>query len=85
MTDRNDEPLETTSVEQLDDHLTLTTDQHEVNRILDHIGAEYDADSIVLEDSYGCLFVDTEQGDYTEVWGVHRSVPYKAATAYRLR
>ena len=81
---QNDEP-ETKAVEELDEHLTLVTDSYEVYNILDHIGAEYDADSIVLEDSYGCLFVDVKQGDYSEVWGVHPSVPYTAATAYRLR
>jgi len=82
---QNDEPLETKPVGELDEHLTLVTDSYEVYDILDYIGAEYDADSIVLEDSYGCLFVDVKQGDYSEVWGVHRSVPYTAATAYRLR
>ena len=80
-----DKPLETKPVGELDEHLSLVTDQYEVNRILDYIGAEHDPDSIVLQDSYGCLFADVEKGDYSEVWGVHRSVPYKAATAYRLR
>jgi len=57
----------------------------EIQQILDQIGVSYDSDSIVLEDSYGCLWVDVQNGEYTEVWGIHKSVPYNHLTAVQLK
>jgi len=65
--------------------LQLVTDSYEIDQILDHIGVEHDRDSIVLEDSYGCLWVDADNGDYSEVWGIHKSVAYTSLWAVRLR
>lgn len=65
--------------------LSLVQGSHEINTILDHIGVEHDRDSIVLEDSYGCLWVDVQDGEYTEVWGIHKSVPYLDRIAVRLK
>ena len=66
-------------------NLTLVQGQYEVNQVLDSIGVEYDNESIVLEDSYGCLWVKTEGGEFTEVWRIHKSVPYLHLSAVRLR
>jgi hypothetical protein len=65
--------------------LQLVTGSHEIDQILEHIGVEHDRESIVLEDSYSCLWVDTDNGDYSEVWGIHKSVPYTHLWAVRLR
>ena len=65
--------------------LQLVETRESIDAILDHIGVEYDRDSIVLEDSYNCLWVDTEDGEYTEVWGIHKTVPYNHLWAVRLR
>lgn len=64
--------------------LQLVQDQYEINHILDSIGVEYDNESIIAEDSYGCLWVDVENGDYSEIWGIHTSVPYLDKWAVRL-
>lgn len=65
-------------------NLSLVTGGHEVNEILDMIGIEHDPDSIVRRDSYHALLVDTNHGAYSEVWGIHYSVPHLSHTAYRL-
>ncbi|WP_206750720.1 hypothetical protein, partial [Halorubrum sp. SP3] len=56
--------------------LSLVTNPREIDHILESIGVEHDRESIVLEDSYNCLWVDTENGEYVEVWGIHKSTPY---------
>jgi len=66
-------------------NLSLVTGSFEVNQILDHLGVDHDPDSIVAEDSYGCLWVDVSDGEYTEVWGIHKSVPYMDRIAVRLK
>lgn len=76
--------METTKAKHLPDGLTLVTDSHEVNRTLDHLGIDHDPGSIILEDSYGALFIGSEDGAYTEVWGVHESVVNDNSTAYKL-
>lgn len=63
----------------------IQTGQGTINQILDDIGVDHDPESIVLEDSYGSLWVDSEGGEWTEVWGIHKSVPYLNRTAVRLR
>jgi len=72
-------------VSELSNDLLLVTDQHSINKTLSCIGVTHDLESVVLEDSYGCLFVETEDGDYAEVWGIHKSTPYLSETADRLR
>lgn len=62
-------------VGDLPDGLTLVTDQCEIRRTLEHIGSE---------ESFGCLFVDTAHGSYSEVWGVESAVPYNANLARRV-
>lgn len=65
--------------------LSLVTDPYEIDQILDHIGVTHDRDSIVLEDSYSCLWVDTQNAEYVEVWGIHKSTPYLDRVAVRLK
>lgn len=65
-------------------NLSLVSGSYEVNEILEHLGIEHDPESVVLEDSYNCLWVDTEGGEYTEVWGIHKSTPYMDRVAVRL-
>lgn len=55
--------------------LTLVQNSCEVNHILDMMG---------IDGNYGCLFVNVENGDYTEVWGTKQSVPFLQYTAERL-
>lgn len=77
--------MKTRKVEDLPDRLSLILDQREVNSILDDIGVEHDPDSIVAEDGYNTLFVDSnEHGQYMEVWGIHYNVPMDFQTAYKL-
>ena len=66
-------------------NLQLVQNQEKINQILEHIGVTQDKDSIVLEDSYGCLWVDTAHGSYTEVWGIHKNVPTLSRIAVRLK
>lgn len=75
---------ETCNAGKLGDEYTLISDSQEVNHVLDNIGVNHDPDSIVLEDSYSSLFVQTGEGYYREVWGVHQSTVRNHNTAYRL-
>lgn len=61
-------------------NLRLVQDGYEIDRICDRHGIEYDRESIILEDSYNCLWV----GD-GEIWGIHKTVPYTHLTAVRLK
>jgi hypothetical protein len=63
----------TKSVGQLGDHLQLC--MRDIEFIKEHIGAG---------EEFGHFFVDTDAGEFVEVWGVHGNVPYKAKTAYRV-
>ena len=65
--------------------LSLVTNPREIDHILDSIGVEHNRDSIVLEDSYNCLWVDTDNGEYAEVWGIHKSTPMLDRIAVRLK
>jgi len=66
-------------------NLQLVQNQEKINQILEHIGVTQDRNSIILEDSYGCLWVDTAHGAYTEVWGIHKNVPTLSRIAVRLK
>lgn len=66
-------------------NLSLVTGSIEVNNVLEHIGVSHDPESIVAEDSYSCLWIDTENGEYSEVWGIHKSVPYTSLWAVKLK
>jgi hypothetical protein len=90
-TDRNgNEILDSGTISDLqpDKHPDLDLVQggsYEIDQILDHIGVEQDRESIIAEDSYSSLWVNVENGEYTEVWGAHVSVPYLHKPVYRLR
>lgn len=61
-------------------YLQLIQNSQDVYEILDREGIEHDPNSIVLEDSYNCLWVGNE-----EIWAIHKSVPYNHLTAVRLK
>lgn len=56
----------------------------EIDQVLDHIGVTHDRDSIIAEDSYSSLWVDSENGEYTEVWASYASVPCLSKAVVRL-
>jgi len=66
-------------------NLSLVQGQESVNRVLDSIGVNHDPSNVVAEDAYRCLLIDTKDGQYSEVWGIHGSIPYTAKTAVRLK
>lgn len=66
-------------------NLQLIQDSYDIHEILDREGIENDPESIVLEDSYNCLWVDTEEGEFSEIWGIHKTVPFNHLTAVRLK
>lgn len=51
-----------------------------ITEILDKNGIEHDPESIVAEDSYGCLLVGNG-----EIWGIHSTIPNVNETAVRLK
>ena len=65
------------------DGLRLMTGSYEVNQFLDNVGIKHDPDSIVLEDSYNCVFEGYNNGNY-EIWVMHKSVPYLNADAFKI-
>lgn len=64
--------------------LSLVTGSIEVNDILDSCGIKHDPESVVLDDSYNSLLVNVENGEYSEVWGIHQSVPHLSHYAVKL-
>ena len=66
-------------------NLQLVQGRESVDHILDHIGVDQDHDSVIAEDTYSCLWVNVEDGEYTEVWGSHANIPYTHKPVYRLR
>jgi hypothetical protein len=81
---RGNDIIDEKKVKNLNDSLLLISDSQEVNQILDRIGVNHDPSSIILEDSYNTLFVDTNQGDYSEVWGIHKNTATLDRVAVRL-
>lgn len=66
-------------------NLSLVTNKREIDQILNSIGVEHDRNSIIAEDSYSCLWVDVQNAEYSEVWGIHKNTPYVTLTAVRLK
>lgn len=65
-------------------NLQLIQGFESVHHVLDRIGVTYDEESIVAEDDYHTLWIDTRNGEYSEVWAIHKTVPYTHLTAVRL-
>lgn len=66
---------EPTRVEDLPDELNFVTDSQDVEAIASHVpGAE----------EYDHLWVDSENGEYTEVWGGYGAVAYDYDTVHRV-
>jgi len=66
-------------------NLQFVQDSYEIDTILDRIGVQHDRNSVVLDDSYNCLWIDVENGEYSEVWGIHSNVPHNSLFAVRLK
>jgi len=72
-------------VSELPEHLLMVQGGCEIDRVLDCIGVDHDRSSIVTEDSYSTLWVDIQNGEYSEVWGIHRNVPHNHLFAVRFK
>lgn len=64
---------------------TLISGTHEVQHVLDSIGVSHDPESIIAEDSYSSLLVETWEGEYTEVWGFHSNTVHLKDWGVRLK
>lgn len=72
-------PAEQTAyVADLPRSLSFTNDHDDVAFVLDHVGLNAD------DHDFHAVFVETENGDYTEVWGMCGSVPHNGRTVTRL-
>jgi hypothetical protein len=63
-------------VARLGQHLQLVSDSQNVQAIREHLGTD--------AGNYDAFFVDTRDGDYTEVWGMCGIVPYNSKLVSRL-
>jgi len=72
-------------VKDIPESLRLVSGSYEVNQLLDRFGIKHDPDSIVLSDSYNCIFYgnNPESGNF-EIWVCHKSTPYLEARAYKM-
>lgn len=70
-------------VRDIPETLNYISGSYEVNQFLDRWGIEHDPDSIVLSDSFNCVFYGEHEEEY-QVWCVHKSVPYLEATAFKM-
>jgi len=69
--DKSRQPVtDITNISQVPDSYTLVTGGHERNRVLEHIKESPD------DYSHGSLFVDTGEGEYTDVLFFGGNVPY---------
>lgn len=70
-------------VKDIPDNLKLQCGTYEVKQRLEDLGIDHDPQSIVLEDSFNCIF-EGNNGDNYEIWVCHKSVPYLQARAYKV-
>ena len=63
-------------VANLGQHLTLVSDSQDVQAIREHLGED--------AGNYDAFFVDVQNGDYVEVWGMVGIVPYLSKLVSRL-
>jgi hypothetical protein len=64
-------------VAHLGQHLQLITDSQEVYAIREYLGKD--------AGNYDAFFVDVQNGDYAEVWGMCGIIPYNSKLVSRLR
>jgi len=65
-------------VANLGQHLQLVTDSQDVQAICEHLGLRG------LDLGYDAFFVDVQDGEYVEVWGMCGTVPYNSKLVSRL-
>jgi hypothetical protein len=80
----SDKIQEVRKAKNVPNNCMLITDQFEINNILEDIDFDHNPESIIQEDSFSSLFINTDMGDYTEIWGIHTSVVYDNSKAYRI-
>jgi RAB protein geranylgeranyltransferase component A len=80
----SDKIQEVRKAKNVPNNCMLISDQYEINKILKDIGFDHNPESIIQEDSFSSLFINTDMGDYTEIWGIHTSVVYDNSKAYRI-
>lgn len=66
---------ETKNAEELSDELNFITDSQDVEAIASHVPEA---------EEYDHLWVDSKNGEYTEVWGGYGAVAYDSDTVYRV-
>jgi hypothetical protein len=64
------------TVANLGQHLTFVSDSQDVQAIREHLGED--------AGNYDAFFVDVQNGDYTEVWGIVGILPYNSKLTSRL-
>lgn len=64
-------------VKDIPSSFELVTDSQEVESIKEMIGKEKEID-------IACLFVESDNGEFLNVWGIKRSVPYLDELVHRL-
>lgn len=78
MTDIGDLRLDPERVSDLGQDLLLVTDSQEIEHTLDNLGLT-DEDNLV-----GAMFIDSADGDYTDVWFTKDTVVYDHSRAWPL-
>ena len=64
------------TVANLGQHLQFVSDSQDVQAIREHLGED--------AGDYDAFFIDTRDGEYTEVWGMVGIVPYNSKLTSRL-
>lgn len=64
------------TVANLGQHLQLVSDSQDVQAIREHLGED--------AGSYDAFFVDVQDGEYVELWGMVGIVPYNSKLVSRL-
>lgn len=70
-------------VSDIPDSLRLISGSYEVNQFLNNLGIKHNPESIVLEDSYNCVFYGTHNDEF-QIWVCHKSTPYLNARTYKI-
>ena len=62
-----------------DSKYQLVSDSQDIEHILNSIGQTNEIEC------YGCLIVETLDGEYGEVWGIESNIPRLKAIAYKIQ
>lgn len=73
-----------TTIADVPNDFALVQNDVEIDSILDHIGFDREVERVGCLYSVGCLFVKTEQGEYTDVLASPSTVPHLTHPVRRL-